>query len=162
MKILTAALAVLAVTAAADAQRAPYGLPLQPGEDCAVRWYERDGSGELVAKTRTEHSGSYSIRIREGRETLIEADGTFSPHPWGETLLLRTILTARHEDSSRRDGRWSAGQDGLNVDLRVYNDRGQMICRDQSLDVREFTSLFSSYQQPRRNRVDTSILERRW
>lgn len=162
MKILSAALAVLAVTTAADAQGAPYGLPLQPGEDCAVRWYERDGSGELVAKTRTERPGSYSIHIREGRETLVEAEGDFSPHPWGETLLLRTILTARHEYNSRRDGRWSAGPDGLNVDLRVYNARGQLICRDQSLDVREFTSLFSSYQQPRPNRVDPSILQRRW
>lgn len=162
MKTLAAALAALAVTAAADAQRAPYGLPLQPGEDCAVRWYERDGSGELVVKTGTGRPGSYSIRIREGRETLIEADGQFSPHPGGETLLLRTMLTSRHEDGSLQTGRWSAEPGGLSADLRVYNSRGQLICRDQSMDVREFTSLFSSYQQPRRNRVDRSILERRW
>ena len=72
---------------------------------------------------------------------------------------LRLVIGAK---GSLQTGRWSAEPGGLSADLRVYNSRGQLICRDQSLDVREFTSLFSSYQQPRRNRVDRSILERRW
>lgn len=163
MKSLTAALALLAIGAAAEAQRAPYGLPLAPGEDCAVRWYERDGSGELVAKTLADTRGTYRLVIREGRDILIEAEGNYAPGPRGEALLIRSMLSARQDDGSLQTGRWSTGgSGGLRADLRVYDDRGRLVCRDRSIETRSHLSLFESYQEPRRGRVDPGILSRRW
>lgn len=166
MKTLSAAISLLALSTAfaagAEAQRAPYGLPLAPGENCAVRWYERDGNGEMVAKTRADGRGRYELTITEGRETLIRASGNYQAGPWGEALLTRTFLSSRQADGSLQTGRWSAGRGGLRADLRVYDQRGNLICRDASIETRERHLLFESYQQPRRARVDMSALTRRW
>ena len=167
MKSLTAAISLLALStafaASAEAQRSPYGQPLAPGENCAVRWYENEGSGELVAKTRARGAGRYQILITEGSDTLVSAGGSYSSGDWGEALLIRTLLTARNANGSRRTGRYSAfGPNGLRADLRVYDRRGRLICRDTTLDIRSFTSLFQTYQEPRRDRIPSRALTQRW
>lgn len=136
---ITAGLAIFASAANAFPMQLATGVPLSPGERCAVQFFEQDGSGPLLAKVPARFQGRYTLRVYRPSPTgelLIDTGGPISPTAGREHVLARAQLS--YHDFVSRDGllvapplsrpEYRAG--AVRAELNVYNARGRLVCQD--------------------------------
>lgn len=148
------ALAVLAAgqlaatPAQAQTMAGASGVPLQSGENCALQFFNRQGNGPLIAKVPGSMSGRYHLMVeRPGANggDFIEASGNFSARDSREHVIASLHLAFHQFSNSRGDLLAGPGR-SLPVatpaprgELRIYDARGALTCRDVSVAVHDFT-----------------------
>jgi len=123
------------------------GVPLGANENCALQFFNRQGNGPLIAKVPGRMSGRYELVVeRPGADggDEIEASGSFSASGSREQVIASLHL-GFHQFSHSRGDLFAAPSRPLPTstpapsgELRIYNARGRMVCRDAGVAVYDY------------------------